>query len=68
MSNFFYIFPNMFFSKTNNEKIIPLITFYVFTLLLLFPLHRKVIFQKKEEYMNMYRYFICNYTYLCIFM
>jgi len=37
---FFYIFPNLFFSKTNNAKIIPLtIFYYVFTLLLLFLLH-----------------------------
>jgi len=36
---FFHIFLNLFFSKTNNAKIIPLIIFYVLTLLLLFLLH-----------------------------
>ena len=35
----FYIFSNFFVSKTNNAKIIPLIIFYVFTLLLLFILY-----------------------------
>jgi len=36
---YFYIFPNLFCSKTNNVKIIPLIIFYAFILLLLFLLH-----------------------------
>jgi len=36
MNKFFYIFPNLFFSKTNTAKNIPLIIFDVFILLLLF--------------------------------
>ena len=46
---FFLIFPNFFF-KTNNAKIIPLITFN-FTLLLLF-ITLKVILQKKKRCTN----------------
>jgi len=77
MSNFFYIFPNLFFSKTNNAKIIPLIIFSHYYYYFYYTKKCKIV-QKKEGCMNMYGHilyiiihfytFMNIYACLCMFI
>jgi len=57
---------NLTFCKRNNAKIILLIIFS----LVLFFLHQTVTLQKKEKYMNIYRYILCIiiYVYICLYI
>jgi len=62
---FLYIFLNLFFSKTNNAKIVPLIIFcFHITIIMIITL--KSNFIKKERYISYI--FIHIYEYLCVFM
>ena len=59
----FYIFSNLFFSKTNNAKIITSIIFYFFSHITIISISLKSNFIKRRMYEYVWIYIV--YDYIC---
>jgi len=62
MSHFFTFFQNCFFSKTNNAKIIPLIIFLCFHIIIISITLKNNFTKERRMYEHVWTYFIHNYT------